>query len=148
MLSFDELEIAQKEKEIDSLAYNNEVTAVPDIDHLRVFDPYRQLKYALAEAGVFGKDKRDRAAAFNEDKAKAYLAVVLDVEFPKTYPKSTFGIGLNEPQLKTREAILNRWLVTLLRNYKTLNPNAQKMIREFLELNPEENPAHLTYLQM
>lgn len=145
MLTFDELQIPKTE--IDATAYNNVTLQMTELNFMRVFDPYRQLKYALAEVGVFGKDKKEKAAQFNEDKSQPYLAVVLDAEFPKTYPKSTFGIGLNEPQLKTREALLNKWLITVLRTYKTLNPNAQRMIREFLEIN-DEIPLHQTYIAM
>jgi hypothetical protein len=67
---------------------------------------YRNFKGKLAENGIFAADKKEKAQIYNETHNegfdKPYPAFMLDTNFPKTYPKSTLGIGLTEDELSTR----------------------------------------------
>lgn len=106
ILPFLEISAALR-REVDHEQYDQQVTARPKLVVNKPFDGYRQLKIQLAESGVFGHDKVERINAFNEDDTKAYRAFRLDAEFPKTYTQSSFGLGLNEEQLKTRSVIIS-----------------------------------------
>jgi hypothetical protein len=81
---------------------------------LHVFDPYRQMKHGLEEAGIFTKEQKEKALLYSQDDSKPYRGYLLDAEFPATYSKSSFGFGLNEEQLKTRLVCLLSLVFPLL----------------------------------
>jgi hypothetical protein len=55
-----------------------------------------------AVLGVFSKDCMSQARVFNEDDQQRRHAVLLSVAFPKTFHKSSLGLGLTENQLQLR----------------------------------------------
>jgi hypothetical protein len=101
LLPFSDIELAVKNG-YDGQQYEADRLNCSPILLLHVFDPYRQMKHRLEEAGIFTKDQKEKALLYSQDDNKAYRGYLLDAEFPLTYSKSAFGIGLNEEQLQTR----------------------------------------------
>jgi hypothetical protein len=128
---FEEIEREDKTR-FDQNAYNN-ISLLPAKSILKVFDGYRSLKVSLEEKDVFSLDREKQA----KDKVGAVLIAAF---FPKTYARSSLGLGLGENEIRTRTAELNYWFGRLLVQYSELSPEAQEMVNEFLELD-EENPA-------
>jgi hypothetical protein len=128
---FEEIEREDKSK-FDQNAYNN-ISLLPAKSILKVFDGYRSLKVSLEEKDVFSLDREKQA----KDKAGAVLIAAF---FPKTYARSSLGLGLGENEIRTRTAELNYWFGRLLLQYSEMGLEAQEMVNEFLELD-EENPA-------
>jgi hypothetical protein len=90
---FEELEREDKHK-FDVEAYSH-LSMLPAKQALKVFDGYRQLRLQLEEEDIYSLD-REKAA---KDRSKA---IILGASFPRTYKRSSFGMSLNENEIKTR----------------------------------------------
>jgi hypothetical protein len=88
--------IYTKEK-IDREAYD-ELSLHPGKSVDKVFDGYRTLKNTLEEKNVFSLDRKK---AFKPKSPQDKL-ILIPVNFPKTYRRSSFGIGLGDNEIKTR----------------------------------------------
>lgn len=47
-----------------------------------------------------------------------------------------------------RGALLNRWVIAVLKTYKQFNPQGQEVVREFFELDDIDNAQHQIYLSI
>lgn len=107
---------------------------IPPAAVTSVFDGYRQLMQDLETVGVFSKDHSSKAAIFDEDDDNRRRSIVIDAAFPKTFRRSSLGLGLTEQQAAARVVLLNHWLGALLRSFRSLPSDAQALILAFFHL--------------
>ncbi|CAE7703553.1 unnamed protein product, partial [Symbiodinium microadriaticum] len=58
--------------------------------------------------------------------------------FPRTYKRSSIGIGLPEADLQARSNGLDKWLRALMRAYHSYSPRVQGIINSFIEIDTDE----------
>ena len=95
-------------------------------------------KLHMQEYEVKNRFKKFRAVKDKMDKETKGL---ITAQFPKTLAKSSFGIALNEKELKERTDALNSWLADIMANADKISPGAAELLADFVNLDHMEDKA-------
>lgn len=134
ILPYTEVQYSQKAM-IDIDAYLRTVSVGGSgpyhISVTKAFDGYRALHKRLESFSIYCHDAKG---------IPTNGAVIIEASFPRTFKRSSLGLGLSDSQLRTRTAELNRYMGALMTKYHLYPREAQEVINNFVLLD-DDNPA-------
>jgi hypothetical protein len=137
---FLDLKISQSEKDDIDVDTYSKLVNYPPVTVAGNFDLYRTLRNNLQTAGVSSRDASSFDATGGSAGEQQLLptlnengkVITIPAVFPKTFKRSSLGLGLTESQSDMRLMMLNTWVGCAFSLCDRMPEDAQQLIKSFI----------------